>query len=176
MMLYIMKAEEFSRNILALDSKIRFAGVIERSGHLYGGGMREGVEEYLTGGKADRSLAQSAYIVDLRQMFASSLGELRYVVYAYDKVKLFSIPVNEHILVFSADSTANVEDLAKKVLYYVTLVESQLSLYPPSNIINAEKKEILRNLHASGIAEEMIAEQLDLNIDTVKKLIEETNP
>jgi DNA-binding NarL/FixJ family response regulator len=34
----------------------------------------------------------------------------------------------------------------------------------------------LRNLHASGIAEEMIAEQLDLNIDTVKKLIEETNP
>ena len=57
-------------------------------------------------------------------MFASSLGELRYVVYAYDKVKLFSIPVNEHILVFSADSAANVEDLAKKVLYYITLVES----------------------------------------------------
>jgi hypothetical protein len=171
-----MKAEEFSRNILALDSKIRFAGIIERSGHLYAGGIREGVEEYLTGGKADRSLAQSAYIVDLRQMFTTALGELRYVVYAYDKVKLFSIPVKEHILVFSTDNTANVEDLSKKVLYYIELVESQLSLYPPSNIINTEKKEILKNLHTSGIAEEMIAEQLDLDIDTVKMLIQEINP
>jgi orotate phosphoribosyltransferase-like protein len=54
-------------------------------------------------------------------------------------------------------------------------VESDLSLYPPSNIINNEKKEVVRNLHFSGISEDMIADQLDLDINTVKMLIQEIN-
>jgi DNA-binding CsgD family transcriptional regulator len=40
--------------------------------------------------------------------------------------------------------------------------------------VNAEKKEILRNLYHSGISEELIAEQLDLDVNTVKMLIAET--
>jgi hypothetical protein len=42
-----MKVEELSKNILLLDSKIRFAGLIERTGHMFAGGEREGLEEYL---------------------------------------------------------------------------------------------------------------------------------
>ena len=42
-----MRAEEFSKNILGVDPQIRFAGIMEKSGHLYAGGMREGKEEYL---------------------------------------------------------------------------------------------------------------------------------
>ena len=45
----IMRAEEFSKNMLDLDDKIRFAGVMEKSGHLYAGCTREGFEEYLKG-------------------------------------------------------------------------------------------------------------------------------
>jgi DNA-binding NarL/FixJ family response regulator len=40
--------------------------------------------------------------------------------------------------------------------------------------VNPEKKEILRNLHHSGISEDLIAEQLDLDVNTVKMLIAET--
>jgi hypothetical protein len=167
-----LKAEEFSKNILSLHEKIRFAGLIERSGRLYAGGIREGREEYLKGKKTDVSLAQSAYIIDLRQIF-TELGNLKCVVYGYEKVKLFSIPVKEHILVFSADNPVSIEDLVDKVLIYIKSVESSLLLYPPSNIINSEKKEILRNLHESGISEEIIAEHLDLNVGTVRMLIEE---
>ena len=43
----MMRAEEFSKNILDLDDKIRFAGVMKKSGHLYAGCTREGFEEYL---------------------------------------------------------------------------------------------------------------------------------
>ena len=50
---------------------------------------------------------------------------------------------------------------------------AKLSLYPPSNVINEDKKEMLRNLLESEIPEEMIAEQLDLDMQTVKKLIRE---
>jgi hypothetical protein len=75
--------------------------------------------------------------------------------------------------VFSAESTADIEDLTKKVLEYVESVKADLSLYPPANIVNNEKKEILRNLHESGMSEDIIAEQLDLDLNMVKMLIEQ---
>jgi Family of unknown function (DUF6659) len=168
-----MRAEEFSKNILGVDPQIRFAGIMEKSGHLYAGGMREGKEEYLRGRSPEISFAQTAYVVDLRKMFSSELGELKYVVYAHDKVKLFSIVVKDHILVFSAESTADIEDLTKKVLEYVESVKADLSLYPPANVVNNEKKEILRNLHESGMSEDIIAEQLDLDVNMVKMLIQQ---
>ena len=168
-----MKSEQFSKNILNLDSNIRFAGIVEKSGRLYAGSMRSGIEEHLKGKNPELSLAQSAYIVDLRKMFATELGNLRYVIYTYDKVKMISIPVKEYVLVFSADDIVNTDDLLEKVSQYIQSVESDLLLYPPSNIINNEKKEIVRNLHDSGIAEDMIADQLDLDINTVMILIQE---
>lgn len=168
-----MKAEQFSKNVLSLDPQIRFAGVMEKSGHLYTGSWREGVEEYLKGRNPEVSLAQSAYVVDLRKMFVQELGSLKGISYVYDKVKLLSVPVSEHVLVVSADPGASSDSLIEKILKYVSSVEKELSLYPPGNVVNEEKKEALRNLSDSGIGEELIAEQLDLDVNTVKMLIAE---
>ena len=168
-----MKAEQFSKNVLSLDPRIRFAGVMEKSGHLHAGVRKEGAEEYLKGRNPEISLAQSAYIVDLRKMFTQELGSLRSVVYVYDKVKLISMPVKEHVLVISTEPGVESDVLVEKVSKYIRSVEDELSLYPPSNVVNEEKKEILRNLHHSGIAEDLIAEQLDLDVNTVKMLIAE---
>jgi hypothetical protein len=106
-------------------------------------------------------------------MFTKELGNLESVVYVYEKVKLINFPVKDHLLVISAEAAAKVDDLSGKILKYITSVENELSLYPPSNIVNEEKKEVVRNLHHSGISEDLIAEQLDLNVDTVKMLIAE---
>ncbi|MGI0049903.1 MAG: DUF6659 family protein [Nitrososphaera sp.] len=168
-----MKAEQFSKNVLSLDPQIRFAGVMEKSGHLHAGVRKEGAEEYLKGRNPEISLAQSAYIVDLRKMFTQELGSLRSVVYVYDKVKLISMPVKEHVLVISTEPRVESDSLVEKVSKYIRSVEGELSLYPPSNVVNEEKKEIVRNLHHSGIAEDLIAEQLDLDVNTVKMLIAE---
>jgi hypothetical protein len=168
-----MKAEQFAKNVLELDHNIRFAGVMEKSGHLHAGVRKDGTEEYLKGRSPEISLAQSAYIVDLRKMFTQELGNLKSVSYSYDKVKLVSMPVKDHVLVFSAETSVNSDQLIEKVLKYVKSVEGELSLYPPSNVVNEEKREALRNLHHSGISEELIAEQLDLDVNTVKVLIAE---
>jgi hypothetical protein len=168
-----MKSEEFSKNILALDPAIRFAGLIETSGHLFAGGMREGIDTQLKGKNSDLSLHQSAHIVFLRERFSEELGSLKYVLYDYDKVKMFNMPVKEYILVFSAESDANAEDIVNNVSQYIKSVEKDLSLHPPSNIINKEKRETFRNLYESGIPEEMIADQLDLDVNTVRMMIEE---
>jgi hypothetical protein len=168
-----MKSEEFSKNILALDPAIRFAGLIERSGHLFAGGMREGADTKLNEKNSDLSLLQFAHIVFLRERFSKELGSLKYVLYDYDKVKMFNMPVKEYILVFSAESDANAEDIVNNVSQYIKSVEKDLSLHPPSNIINKEKRETFRNLYESGIPEEMIADQLDLDVNTVGMMIEE---
>ena len=168
-----MKAEQFSKNVLGLDPMIRFAGVMEKSGHLYAGSQREGTEELLKGRSSEISYAQSAYIVDLRKMFTPELGKLKTVAYIYDKVKLVNFPVKDHLLVISAEAAIRIDDLCEKVLQYIMSVENELSLYPPGNIVNPEKKEILWNLHQSGISEDLIAEQLDLDVNTVKMLIAE---
>lgn len=168
-----MKADELSINIIALDNKIRFAGVIDRSGRMYAGIVRKGTQGYLNEKNEELSLAQTAYIVDLRQIFTPELGGLKYILYGYEKVKLFSIPIKEHILVFSADNPVSVEDLVDKVTGYLELVEADLVFYPPHDIINSEKRQILRNLYESGISEEIIAEHLGLDIGTVKILIQE---
>lgn len=168
-----MKSEEFSKSILALDPTIRFAGLIERSGHLFAGGMREGADDQLKGKDSDLSFLQSAHIIFLRERFSEELGPLKYVLYDYDKVKMFNMPVKEYILVFSAESNVNAEDLVSKVTLHVESVQQELELHPPSNIINKEKRETLRNLLNSGYEEDVIADQLDLALGTVRTLIEE---
>ena len=168
-----MKSEEFSKNLLALDPAIRFAGLIERSGHLFAGGMREGADTKLNEKNSDLSLLQFAHIVFLRERFSKELGSLKYVLYDYDNVKMFNMPVKEYILVFSAESDANAEDIVNKVSQYIKSIEKDLSLHPPSNIINKEKRETFRNLYESGIPEEMIADQLDLDVNTVRMMVEE---
>lgn len=170
-----MKAEQFSKNILDLHPAIRFAGIVEKSGHLYAGSMRPGVKEDLKGRNPEISFSQTAYIIDLRNMFSSELGKLNSVVYSYNKVKMISIPVKEHVLMISADNAENSDKLIEIILKYIKSVDSELSLYPPANIINNEKKQILRNLHESGIPEDMIADQLDLDLNTVMSLVQEIN-
>ncbi len=168
-----MKSEEFSKSILALDPTIRFSGLIERSGHLFAGGMREGADTQLKGKDSDLSLLQSAHIISLRERFSEELGPLKYVLYDYDRIKMFNMPVKEYILVFSAESNVNAEDLVSKVTMYIESVQQELELHPPSNIINKEKRETLRNLYESGYEEDVIADQLDLTLGTVRTLIEE---
>jgi hypothetical protein len=168
-----MKSEEFSKGVLALDLTIRFAGLIERSGHLFAGGMREGADTQLKGKDSDLSFLQSAHIIFLRERFSKELGPLKYVLYDYDKVKMFNMPVKDYILVISAERNVNAEDLVSKVIIYIESVQQELELHPPSNIINKEKRETLKNLFNSGYEEDVIADQLDLALGTVRTLIEE---
>jgi ribosomal protein L15 len=109
-----VRAEEFSKNIVDLDDKIKFAGVMEKSGHLNAGYAKEGFEEYLKGKDQEISFSQTAHIVEMRKIFSSDLGNLKYIVYTYDKVKIFSLPLMDHIVVLSTEGSANAENVIEK--------------------------------------------------------------
>jgi len=168
-----MNAEEFSKEILDLDESIRFSGIVEKSGHLHASVMREGLDEHLKGRNPEISFAQSAYIVDLRKMFTSELGALHSIIYLYDKVRMISMPIKDQILVLSADNRGDLDELLTKLKERVKVLQPELELRKVSVQIDKEKREILKNLLESGISEDMIADQLDLDIETVKILIHE---
>ena len=168
-----MNAEEFSKEILDLDESIRFSGIVEKSGHLHASVMREGLDEHLKGRNPEISFAQSAYIVDLRKMFTSELGALHSIIYLYDKVRMISMPIKDQILVLSADNRGDLDELLTKLKERVKVLQPELELRKVSVQIDKEKQEILKNLLESGISEDMIADQLDLDIETVKILIHE---
>lgn len=172
-MQFHMNAEEFSRMILNIDGSIRFSGIVEKSGHLYASVMREGLDEHLKGRDPEISFSQSAYIVDLRKMFTQELGNLDFVIYIYEKVRMISMPLKDQVLVLSADISGDLDDLLSKLKRSVKEIESGLELRKVSTPLDREKLEILRNLFESGISEEMIADQLDLDVDTVKLAIRE---
>ena len=168
-----MNAEEFSRMTLNIDGSIRFSGIVEKSGHLYASVTREGLDEHLKGRNPEISVSQSAYIVDLRKMFTRELGNLEFVVYLYEKVRMISMPLKDQVLVFSTDNYGNLDELLSKLKKRIKEIAPDLELRKVSTPLDSEKLEILRNLFESGISEEMIAEQLDIDIDTVKLAIHE---
>ena len=135
----------------------------------------EGIVQHLTGRNSEVSLSQTAHIVQIRKNFSTDLGELKYMVYAHDKVIVFSIPIlADFILVFSTEKNVNVNSIVTTITDYVKSVEPELELEKPRKMVDEEKRRMVRNLYDSGITEDLIAEQMDLDVNTVKILIQET--
>ena len=86
---------------------------------------------------------------------------------------MFNMPVKEYILVFSVESDINAEDIINNVSQYIKLLEQELSLHPPSNVIYKEKGKTLRDLYEWGYEEEEVADRLGLGLSTVGMLIKE---
>lgn len=169
-----MNTADLLEGILKLDTNIRFIGLLEKSGHLYSGGPIEGIVQHLTGRNSEVSLSQTAHMVQMRKNFSTDLGELKYMVYAHDKVLVFSIPILEDlILVFSTESDVNVNSIVTRIMDYIKSVEPKLKLEKPRKMVDEEKRRMVINLYDSGITEDLIAEQMDLDINTVKTLIQE---
>jgi hypothetical protein len=166
-----MNDVEFLNRLLALNPALSFSGLVEKSGHLNASVIREGINEHLKGRSPEISYSQSAYIVELRKIFENELGTLNSIIYIYDKVVMFSIPIKNHIVVFSADRNIEIDTVFTQVQSFVKNSEAELDLELGVKNISQEKKESVRNLYDSGISEEMIAEQVDLNLATVKNLI-----
>ena len=73
----------------------------------------------------------------------------------------------------SATNHGNLNELSTKLEERVKEIEPELELRKVSVQLDKEKQEILKNLLESGISEDMIADQLDLDVEIVKTLIHE---
>ena len=104
------------------ESEIRFAGIVDKDGQLISGGFKEGLTPYEGDETRLQSFLDFVSKASIRKEYDESLGPINYLAARRDKAVLvsFPFPVTQILLLISAEPTANIENLAKKVVEIFT--------------------------------------------------------
>ncbi|MGH1521339.1 MAG: DUF6659 family protein [Nitrosopumilus sp.] len=103
-------------SILAIDSKIRFAGVINERGRLVGGGMRENVEPLENEKDDEMIFMELALRVKMRKEFDKQLGPVNFAMASRKRALVISVIINEDILYVVSEPDTDYGILPKKIL------------------------------------------------------------
>src|SRR5919201_2084938 len=105
------------KDILELDSKVRFAGVCDETGEIKYGGQREGVKNLLTPEETKKSNLQAMARWGLRNALAPKVGKGRYAMAEYEKIKRVTVPLaNDHLLLVTTEVNADHGKIIDSVL------------------------------------------------------------
>ena len=104
------------------ESEIRFAGIVDKDGKLISGGFKEGLTPYEGDETRLQSFLDFVSKASIRKEYNESLGPINYLAARRDKAVLvsFPFPVTQILLLISAEPTANIENLAQKVVEIFT--------------------------------------------------------
>ncbi len=91
-----MDNEKLCKDVLDIDSKIRFAGVADVKGVLLFSKYQTGVEEYLSESELKMSLHYSMLEWEKAKNLHHKIGNQKASVVEYEKVTLISIPLNSN--------------------------------------------------------------------------------
>jgi hypothetical protein len=103
--------------IFEIDPKIRYVAVYHKSGHQLCGGMRDGLEPLLPPEELTRSAIHTIMRWETRQLLSSFIGQGKYSMAEYEKIKRITFPMNQTaLLLVSTDVTANHNIIISRVL------------------------------------------------------------
>jgi len=107
------------------ENEIRFAGIIDDVGKLISGGFKDGITPLESDEIKLKSFMEFVSKVSIRKEFDQSLGPINYLAARRDKAVLisFPFPISKIVLLISAESSANIDDLATKVVEIFSGVE-----------------------------------------------------
>ena len=99
-----------------IDSKVRFAGVINSKGRLVAGGMTPSITR-LGDRKRDEMLyMELALRVKMRSEFDDDLGQVKFSMSFREKLIVMSFPVENDVLMVSMESKTKFEQIAFSIL------------------------------------------------------------
>lgn len=121
----VMRLYDEKCNKLLVDPEIRFAGIVDKDGNLVTGGFKKGLTPYEGDETRLQSFLEFVSKASIRTEFDESLGPINYLAARRDKAVLvsFPFPITKILLLVSAEPTANIESLAKKVVDIFTDVK-----------------------------------------------------
>lgn len=101
-----------------LDDGVRFVTILDKSGEVLFGGQREGIQNYLSEDDQKKSIKHVTDAWFSRNQFSSGIGEGKYAMAEYGKVKRFTFPLNtDHIIYITTepnlDQTLFIENVLK---------------------------------------------------------------
>ncbi len=111
-----MNYEKICKNVMELDPKIRFAGIINEKGRLFAGGMRDGLKS-LEDSRDDEMLYMELVLrAKMRREFDKVLGPVQFAMSYREKIIIMSFPVKDNVLLLSAEKGVNFSDIPFKIL------------------------------------------------------------
>ncbi len=121
-----MQPDEFLGKVLALDKSIRFAGIADARGTKTHHRYKEGLKPLLSSEETNKSMLQAVLRNGMRNTLEDKLGQCRYVLAVYDKVKRVTVPLHapavteRGILMISLEHNSDHDNiLAKRILPFL---------------------------------------------------------
>ena len=102
-----------------IDSKVRFAGVINSKGRLIAGGMTPSIKR-LGDRKRDEMLyMELALRVKMRREFDDDLGKVQFSMSFREKLIVMSFPIENDVLMVSMERKTKFEQIAFSILKHI---------------------------------------------------------
>jgi hypothetical protein len=111
-----MDKDELCKQVLEIDSRIRFAGLINENGRLVAGGMKPGFKS-LEDSRDDEMLYMELVLrAKMRKEFDKVLGPVKFAMSYRDMLIIMSFPVNDNILLISVEKDIDFSKLPFRIL------------------------------------------------------------
>jgi hypothetical protein len=108
--------DKLCKKVMGLDPKIRFAGLINEKGRLFVGGMREGIKSLEDQKDSEMLYLELVLRAKMRREFDKVLGPVEFAMSYREKVIIMSFPVDNSVLLISAEKDIDFSEIPFKVL------------------------------------------------------------
>ena len=104
-------------SIMNSDDKVRFVTILDNQGDILFGGQREGIQNYLSEEDQKKSIKHVTDAWFSRNQFSSGIGNGKYAMAEYGKVKRFTFPLNDsHIIYITTEPEVESSSFIENVL------------------------------------------------------------
>jgi hypothetical protein len=116
-----MSVRQESNVILQRDSRIKFIGKLKNGNQDISFSQDNKIDE----NDVKLSIIQTPHILEAGKRF-TDLGNLESVIFEYDKMKLYNLPLGEETVIFGTNKEINNEEIMKLVSSNVTDFQTEL--------------------------------------------------
>ncbi len=103
-------------NEILKDGEIRFAGLIDEQGNLIIGDFRKGLVPFENDEEQKKIFQELAVRVATGKKFDYPMGAVKYSASRREKLVMMSFPIDNHILMVTAEPHVNIDRLAYKII------------------------------------------------------------
>ena len=121
----VEELEKMCQDIIALDSKMRSARLINSRGHLIAGGMKEGLLSLEAQKQDEMMFMELALRVRMRHEFDNEFGEVHFSMSYREKVIVMSFPLtNDDVILVSCEKDADFGKIPFDILKIIAPLKS----------------------------------------------------
>jgi hypothetical protein len=111
------KFEKLCSRIFVLNSNIRFVGIIDITGNLVAGGMREGIKPMEDKEKSSKLYLEFVIRSEMRKDFDTHFGKTIYSFSEREKIKFAVFPLDKnHLLMTSIEKKEPHDEIIENIL------------------------------------------------------------